>query len=121
MYNKRIKGFLTDIGGRTSHTAILAKSLGVPAVVALKDATLRINNQDEVIIDGPKGLVIINPSSGTKELYVKEQHKINASLEKLDDLKNLPAQTEDGKNIIILANLELSSESPLSENTALRA
>jgi phosphotransferase system enzyme I (PtsI) len=112
MYNKRIKGFLTDIGGRTSHTAILAKSLGVPAVVALKDATLRINNQDEVIIDGQKGLVIINPSSGTKELYVKEQHKINASLEKLDDLKNLPAQTADGKNIIILANLELSSEIP---------
>src|SRR5271155_733989 len=46
MYNKKIKGFLTDIGGRTSHTAIIAKSLGVPAVVGLKDATLRINNQD---------------------------------------------------------------------------
>jgi len=112
MYNKKIKGFLTDIGGRTSHTAIIAKSLGVPAVVGLKDATLRISNQDTVIIDGKKGLVIINPSSGTKDLYIKEQSKITASLEKLDDLKELPAQTLDGKNISILANLELSSEIP---------
>jgi phosphotransferase system enzyme I (PtsI) len=112
MYNKKIKGFLTDIGGRTSHTAIIAKSLGVPAVVGLKDATLRINNQDDVIIDGQKGLVIIDPSDETKELYIKEQHKITASLEKLDDLKNLPAQTMDGKKISILANLEFSSEIP---------
>ncbi len=112
MYNKKIKGFLTDIGGRTSHTAIIAKSLGVPAVVGLKDATLKINNQDYVIIDGQKGLVIINPSTETKELYIKEQNKITACLEKLDDLKNLPAQTIDGKKISILANLELSSEIP---------
>jgi phosphotransferase system enzyme I (PtsI) len=112
MYNKKIKGFLTDIGGRTSHTAIIAKSLGVPAVVGLKDATLRINNQDEVIIDGQKGLVIVNPSGETKELYIKEQHKITASLEMLSDLKHLPAQTIDGKKISILANLEFSSEIP---------
>ena len=110
MYNKKIKGFLTDIGGRTSHTAIIAKSLGVPAVVGLKDSTLRINNQDYVIIDGQKGLVIINPSVETKDLYIKEQNKITASLEKLDDLKNLPAQTIDGKKVAIRANLELSSE-----------
>ena len=112
MYNKKIKGFLTDIGGRTSHTAIIAKSLGVPAVVGLKDATLRIGNQDYVIIDGKKGLVIIDPSSETKDLYVKELNKMTASLEKLDDLKNLPAQTLDGKHISILANLELSKEIP---------
>ena len=112
MYNKKIKGFLTDIGGRTSHTAIIAKSLGVPAVVGLKDATLRINNQDYVIIDGKKGLVIVNPSAETRELYIKEQNKITANLEKLDDLKDLPAQTVDGKRVSILANLELSSEIP---------
>jgi len=112
LYNKKIKGFLTDIGGRTSHTAIIAKSLGVPAVVGLKDATLRINNQDNVVIDGQKGLVIINPSVETKELYIKEQNKITASLEKLDDIRDLPAQTLDGKRIPMLANLELSSEIP---------
>jgi phosphotransferase system enzyme I (PtsI) len=110
MYNKKIKGFLTDIGGRTSHTAIIANSLGVPAVVGLKDATLKVNNQDYLIIDGQKGLVIINPSAGTREMYTKEQHKITATLEKLEDLKNLPAQTIDGKKISIRANLELSSE-----------
>jgi phosphotransferase system enzyme I (PtsI) len=112
MYNKKIKGFLTDIGGRTSHTAIIAKSLGVPAVVGLKDATLKINNQDYVIIDGQKGLVIVDPSDKTKKVYIKEQNKITASLEKLDDLKKLPAQTMDGKKIPILANLEFSSEIP---------
>jgi len=112
MYNKKIKGFLTDIGGRTSHTAIIAKSLGVPAVVGLKDATLRINNQDDVIIDGEKGLVIINPCVRTKELYIKEQNKITISLKKLDDLKDLPAETLDGKRIALLANLELAEEIP---------
>lgn len=112
MYNKRIKGFLTDIGGKTSHTVIIAKSLGVPAVVGLKDATLRISNQDYVVIDGQKGLVIINPSTETKELYIKERNKITASLEKLDDLKSLPGQTIDAKRVPILANLELSSEIP---------
>ncbi len=112
LYNKKIKGFLTDIGGRTSHTAIIAKSLGVPAVVGLIDATLRINNQDDVIVDGKKGLVIINPSAATKELYIKEQNKITISLKKLDDLKDLPAETLDGKRIPLLANLELSEEIP---------
>jgi phosphoenolpyruvate-protein phosphotransferase (PTS system enzyme I) len=110
MYNKKIMAFVTDIGGRTSHTAIIAKSLGVPAVVGLKDATLRIVNSDYVIVDGQKGLVIINPTISTKELYAKEQGKILASLEKLDDLKELPAQTTDGKRVLLYANMELSSE-----------
>lgn len=110
MYNKKIVAFVTDIGGRTSHTAIIAKSLGVPAVVGLKDATLRINNGDSLIIDGKKGLVIVNPTPATKELYVKEQNKIAASLEKLDDLKALASQTIDGKKVAMLANLELASE-----------
>ncbi len=110
MYNKKIVAFVTDIGGRTSHTAIIAKSLGVPAVVGLKDATLRISNGDFLIVDGKKGLIIINPTQPTKELYAKEQSKIHASLEKLDDLKELPASTLDGKSVSILANLELSQE-----------
>ncbi|MBI4308936.1 MAG: phosphoenolpyruvate--protein phosphotransferase [Candidatus Omnitrophica bacterium] len=110
MFNTRIMAFVTDIGGRTSHTAIIAKSLGVPAVVGLKDATLRITNGDHLIVDGNKGLVIVNPTVPTQELYAKEQSKINASLAKLGDLKELPAQTIDGKRVFILANLELSSE-----------
>ncbi|MEI7999062.1 MAG: phosphoenolpyruvate--protein phosphotransferase, partial [Candidatus Omnitrophota bacterium] len=112
LYNKKIIAFITDIGGRTSHTAIIAKSLGVPAVVGLKDATLRVNNGDFLIIDGQKGLLIINPNQSTKELYVKEQIQIYASKEKLDDIKDLPAQTLDGKKISLLANLELFNEIP---------
>ena len=110
MYNKKIMAFVTDLGGRTSHTAIIAKSLGVPAVVGLKDATLRIANTDYLIVDGQKGLVIINPVDGTREIYAKEQSKITAILEKLNDLRNLPSQTIDGKRVSILANLELFSE-----------
>ncbi len=113
MYNKKIIAFATDIGGRTSHTAIIAKSLGVPAVVGLKDATLRITNGDFLIVDGQKGLVIINPTASTRELYAKEQNKITATLEKLDDLKTLPAETLDGKRISLMANLELASEIPM--------
>jgi phosphotransferase system enzyme I (PtsI) len=113
LYSKNIKGFLTDMGGRTSHTAIIAKSLGVPAVVGLKDVTLRVNNQDFVIIDGQKGLVIINPSPETKDLYMKAKNKITATLEQLEDIRDLPAQTTDGKKISMLANLELSSEIPV--------
>jgi phosphoenolpyruvate-protein phosphotransferase (PTS system enzyme I) len=112
MYNKKVVAFVTDIGGRTSHTAIIAKSLGVPAVVGLKDATLRITNGDFLIVDGKKGLVIINPTAPTKEMYAKEQINITASLEKLDDLRSLPTETMDGKRASILANLELSSEIP---------
>ncbi len=110
MYHQKIIAFVTDIGGRTSHTAIIAKSLRVPAVVGLKDATLRVSNGDFLIVDGKKGLIIVNPIQATRELYTKEQSKIHASLEKLEDLKDLPAQTMDGKRVSILANLELSRE-----------
>lgn len=112
MYNKKIMAFVTDIGGRTSHTAIIAKSLGVPAVVGLKDATLRISNGDYLIIDGKKGLVIVNPSAATKEMYAKEQIKIVAGLEKLGDFRELSAQTLDRKKVLMMANFELSSELP---------
>jgi phosphotransferase system enzyme I (PtsI) len=112
LYNKKIIAFATDIGGRTSHTAIIAKSLGVPAIVGLKNATLKITNGDFLIVDGQKGLLIINPTPATRELYVKEQSQIHASMEKLDDLRDLPAQTTDGKKITLLANLELSNEIP---------
>jgi phosphotransferase system enzyme I (PtsI) len=112
LYNKKIIAFVTDIGGRTSHTAIIAKSLGVPAIVGLKNATLKITNGDFLIVDGQKGILIVNPTQGTRDLYVKEQSQIHASMEKLDDLKSLPTQTTDGKKIALMANLELSNEIP---------
>ena len=113
MYNKNIIAFATDIGGPTSHSAIMAKSLGVPAVVGLKDATLRISNQDNIIVDGRMGLVIIHPAQATREIYEKERSRIVALRDRFDDIKDLPAETADGHRVTILANLELTEEIPI--------
>lgn len=112
MYNRNILAFVTDIGGRTSHTAIMAKSLGVPAVVGLKDATFRINNQDYIIVDGRKGLVILNPTQETKAMYKIEQTRIREFRDQFKDLRDLPSETIDGKRVELLANLELPEEVP---------
>lgn len=112
MYNKNILAFVTDMGGRTSHTAIMAKSLGVPAIVGLKDATLRINNQDYIIVDGRKGLLIINPTSETKALYKIEQTRIQEFRDQFKDLRDLPSETLDGRKVEIFANLEFPEEIP---------
>ncbi|OGX27771.1 MAG: phosphoenolpyruvate--protein phosphotransferase [Omnitrophica WOR_2 bacterium RIFCSPHIGHO2_01_FULL_48_9] len=113
MYNKNIIAFITDIGGRTSHTAIMAKSLGVPAVVGLKDATLHIFNQDYIIVDGRMGLVIVHPTQETRDLYVKEKGRIIALQDRFDDIKDLPAETTDGHRVSIMANLEIPEEIPM--------
>ncbi len=113
MYNKNIIAFVTDIGGRTSHTAILAKSLGVPAVVGLKDGTLKISNQDSLIVDGRMGIVIIHPTPETQEIYRNEQTRIVALKDRFADIKDLPAETTDGRKVSILANLELPDELPI--------
>jgi len=113
MHHKNIIAFATDIGGRTSHTAILAKSLGVPAVVGLKDATLRISNQDSIVVDGRMGLVILHPSRETLELYRNEQTRIEALRDRFTDIKDLPAETPDGRKVKIQANLELPEEIPI--------
>lgn len=112
MYNRNIKAFVTDVGGRTSHTAIMAKSIGIPAVVGLKDATLRIQNQDYVIVDGRKGLIIIHPTEETKTSYRNLQNRMVKFQGQFQEIKNLPAQTTDGKSVALLANLELPEEIP---------
>lgn len=113
MFNKKVLAFVTDIGGRTSHTVIMAKSLGVPAVVGLKDATLRISNQDNIIVDGRMGLVIVHPTEKTLEIYRKEKARILELRHRFDDIKDLPAETTDGRKVSILANLELPEEVPM--------
>ncbi|MBF0122687.1 MAG: phosphoenolpyruvate--protein phosphotransferase [Candidatus Omnitrophica bacterium] len=110
MYNKRVQGFVTDVGGRTAHTAIIAKSLGVPAVLGLKDATFRISNQDFIIVDGRKGIVIINPSEETKHLYSKERERLAQFQETSLHMKDAPAETQDGRRITLQANFEIHDE-----------
>ena len=113
MYNKNIKAFVTDVGGRTSHTAIMAKTLGIPAVVGLKDATLRIQNQDYIIVDGRKGLVIIHPTEETKTSYRNLQSRMVKFRGQFEEIKDLPAETIDGVKIVVAANLELPEEIPV--------
>lgn len=110
MYKKNIIAFVTDIGGKTSHTAIMAKSLGVPAVVGLKDATLRIQNQDYVIVDGRKGLVIVSPTEETRAQYFTALDRMAKLQDRFDDIKNLPAETPDHHLVCLRANLELPDE-----------
>ncbi len=112
MYKKNIIAFATDIGGRTSHTAIMAKSLGVPAVLGLKDATLKIHNQDYIIVDGRKGLVIVNPTEATVDRYRNILDLIIKSRDQFQKIKNLPTKTVDGKEVTLMANLELPEEVP---------
>lgn len=116
MYNKNIIAFATDIGGRTSHTAIMAKSLGVPAVLGLKDATLKIRNQDFIVVDGRKGIVIVTPSEETISYYRNTQDLILKSRDQFQKIKNLPTSTIDGKEVSLMANLELPEEVPSAIN-----
>jgi len=110
MFRKNILAFATDVGSRTSHTAIMAKSLGVPAVVGLKDATLRISNQDILVVDGRMGLVIVHPSPKTLEIYQQEQDRLQSYRHLFDDVIEAPAETLDQRHVEILANLEVPEE-----------
>lgn len=102
---KFVKGFATDIGGRTSHSAIMARSMEIPAVLGLKDITNSVKDGDILAINGQSGHVIINPS----DEEIKEFKKQAEELEKLKALwetfKNKPSITRDGKNVIIAANI----------------
>ncbi|KPL02859.1 MAG: hypothetical protein AMJ90_04700 [candidate division Zixibacteria bacterium SM23_73_2] len=104
---EKISGFATEVGGGTSHVALLAKSLGFPAVVGLKDALRRIDRGDFVIIDGDRGLVILSPTEKTVYQYEKRQKDLLKQKRKLFRLKSLPGETEDGRKIEIQANIEL--------------
>jgi len=101
-----VLGFATDIGGKTSHTAIMARSLGIPAVVGLQSASQELDSGDYALLDGYNGTVIVNPTDQTLFEY-GQLAKIKASLEeKLQEIRNQPAVTLDGKPIHLSANIE---------------
>jgi len=109
---KRVIGFATDMGGKTSHTAIVARSLEIPAVVGLEDITTYIGGGEKVIIDGTQGVVIVEPSRATvKEYQLRQQHYryLERELLKYAPLK---AETQDGYHLVLEANIELLEEIP---------
>ncbi|KML39744.1 phosphoenolpyruvate--protein phosphotransferase [Cytobacillus firmus] len=100
-----VKGFTTDIGGRTSHSAIMARSMEIPAVVGTKDSTKQINNGDMVIVDGLKGLVHINPTPEAIAEYKEEHRKFEDQKAEWAKLVNEKSVTADGHHVELAANI----------------
>lgn len=108
---EKVKGFATDVGGRTSHTAIVARALGIPAVVGLGTITADIFGGDMVIVDGNRGIVIVRPDEETLLAYQSKVKSIHVFEEKLaTELKDQPSTTRDGKHISIFGNIEFPKE-----------
>lgn len=108
-----VKAIATDAGGRTSHTAIVARSLGIPAVVALEDLTDNISGGDTVIVDGNRGIVIVNPDEETVRQYKEYSLEFAELGYKLDTIRDKPAITRDGVRIKLLGNIEFPEEASL--------
>ncbi len=108
---EKVKGFATDVGGRTSHTAIVARALGIPAVVGLGTITTDVFGGDVVVVDGNRGIVIIRPDDETLKTYQSKVKSIHIFEEKLaTELKDQPSTTRDGKHISIYGNIEFPKE-----------
>ncbi|WP_434643180.1 phosphoenolpyruvate--protein phosphotransferase [Thermoanaerobacterium thermosaccharolyticum] len=105
MKKDKVLGFATDVGGRTSHTAIMARSLEIPAVVGTGNVTQNVAGGEIAIVDGNEGIVIINPSDDILKEYEDKLNKYKIRIEKLKELKDLPAVTTDGKQSMLVANI----------------
>ncbi|MCU7370989.1 phosphoenolpyruvate--protein phosphotransferase [Paucibacter sp. O1-1] len=105
-------GFITDIGGKTSHTAIVARSMDIPAVVGTREASRLIRQDDWVIIDGDAGAVIVDPSPIVLEEYRFRQRQSELERARLARLRHTPAVTLDGERVELQANIELPADAP---------
>jgi phosphotransferase system enzyme I (PtsI) len=103
-------GFVTDVGGRTSHTAIVARSMDIPAVVGAREASRLIRQDDWLVIDGDAGVVIVDPPPIVLEEYRFRQRQSELERARLDRLRHTPAVTLDGQAVELLANIELPGD-----------
>ncbi|ALU87337.1 phosphoenolpyruvate-protein phosphotransferase [Herbaspirillum rubrisubalbicans] len=103
-------GFVTDLGGPNSHTAIVARSLAIPAAVGMHNASVLVKHDDVLIIDGDAGVVIVDPSPLVLAQYRARQERLLRERKKLSRLKKTPAITQDGEPITLLANIELPND-----------
>jgi phosphotransferase system enzyme I (PtsI) len=103
-------GFVTDVGGQNSHTSIVARSLDIPAVVGMYNASALIAQDDWIIVDGDAGVVIVEPAPIVLEQYRERQARLVRERKKLSKLKRTPAVTRDGTEISLLANIELPDD-----------
>ena len=107
---RRVAGFVTASGGAQDHTSILARSLGLPAVVATNKLLDHVKSGDLVIVDGGTGKVVINPGAGTERAYERRRTELQRQARKLQRLRDVPAVSRDDVRIGLMANIELASE-----------
>lgn len=112
MHKKNVLAFVTDVGGKTSHTAIMAKSMEIPAVVGLEKGILSIKTGDTLIVNGSTGLVLVNPDQEALDNYQKEETAFKDITRRFVLLKDEPAVTLDNRLVQVAANIELPDEIP---------
>ncbi|MBW2351910.1 MAG: phosphoenolpyruvate--protein phosphotransferase, partial [Deltaproteobacteria bacterium] len=105
-----VMGFITDVGGKTSHTAIMAQALEIPAVVGLETATSLVKDGDLLIVDGSAGVVVINPDDRAIIHYQEKKLQLQAYRSSIARTSHLPAETPDGHRVAITANIEFLEE-----------
>ncbi|MBW2505315.1 MAG: phosphoenolpyruvate--protein phosphotransferase [Deltaproteobacteria bacterium] len=110
MDKEKVVGFVTDVGGRTSHTAILARSLGIPAVVGLETVTSIVPDDLPMIIDGTNGTVILKPSAETFRKYLEKKQRYEYLEKELEAFRQLPAETLDGYRLVLRGNVDFADE-----------
>lgn len=108
-----IKAFVTDMGGRTSHTAIIARSLAIPAVVGLEKITEGVRTGDTIIVDGFRGVVVVCPTAETVQEYLARRSRYQVVEEELLAFARLPGETLDGHRVTLHANIEMPDEVPM--------
>ena len=116
MNKTHVKGFALGEGGRTSHTAILARAFNIPAVLGLGKGINEIETDDDIIVDGTNGDVIIKPNKDEIKKYNDISIQISKSQSEYDEIKNLPAETKDGYKVILKANIEIPDEAEAALN-----
>jgi phosphotransferase system enzyme I (PtsI) len=107
---EHVAGFITDIGGKVSHTAILSRSMGIPAVVGLEVATSLINGGDLLVIDGETGEVVINPTEEVSKPFLERKRRTRLIEREVLKYASLPAETRDGVRVRLQANIEMVEE-----------
>lgn len=112
LHHEHVVGFVTEVGGRTSHTAIVAKSLGIPAVVGVKDALSLIPQGTVIALEGRRGQVLVSPNEEALRRYVRRGRVYQTREDRLIANRDLPAVTTDGVRVPLRANIELTEELP---------
>ena len=114
LINRKVKGFATERGSKTSHTSILARSFGIPVVVGVSDLCENVDNGDTIILDGFQGKVIVRPDRETLKIYKDKERRYINYIKELDKLKDETVTTADGVEVNLYSNIEISEEIKLS-------